>query len=152
MLHGRVLRSELSAATLIELKEDAARKVAGLVAIVRDGNFAGVVSETEAGAEAALAALRKGATWSSRETLPDEDGLAEWLKGQPAELTVIASKKASSGRREDAHDQAAIYPPLYRAWVDRALLRHGAMERRPRPGLDPQPGRLSAARRPRAGA
>ena len=80
MLHGRVLRSELSAANLTGLKEDAARAVAGLVAIVRDGNFAGVVSQTEAGAEAALTALRKGATWTAGETLPDENGLAEWLK------------------------------------------------------------------------
>jgi CO/xanthine dehydrogenase Mo-binding subunit len=96
MLHGRVLRPELSRGGLVDLKEDGARKVAGLVAIVRDGNFAGVVSETEAGTEAALTALRKGAIWSSRETLPDENGLAEWLKAQPTELTVIASKKASS--------------------------------------------------------
>ena len=96
MLHGRVLRSELSHATLVDLKEDNARRVNGLVAIVRDGNFAGVVSETEAGAELALAALRKGAKWISRETLPNEDALADWLKGQPSELTVIASKKAPS--------------------------------------------------------
>jgi nicotinate dehydrogenase subunit B len=96
MLHGRVLRSELSHATLVDLKEDNARRVNGLVAIVRDGNFAGVVSETEAGAELALAALRKGAKWISRETLPNEDALADWLKGQPSELTVIASKRASS--------------------------------------------------------
>jgi CO/xanthine dehydrogenase Mo-binding subunit len=95
MLHGRVLRSELSGAMLVELKEDGARKVAGLVAIVRDGNFAGVVNETEAAAEIALGTLRKGATWSSRDTLPDEDGLAEWSKLQPAELAVIASKTAS---------------------------------------------------------
>ena len=61
MLHGRVLRPELSGAKLAALSEDGARAVAGLVAIVRDGNFAGVVSETEDGAEAALAALRKGA-------------------------------------------------------------------------------------------
>src|SRR3954468_19219295 len=59
MLHGRVLRPEMPGAQLIELNEDRARGVAGLVAIVRDGNFAGVVSETEAGAEAALKALRK---------------------------------------------------------------------------------------------
>jgi CO/xanthine dehydrogenase Mo-binding subunit len=96
MLHGRVLRSELSGATLAELNEDGAREIAGLVAIVRDGNFAGVVSETEAGAELALAALRRRATWSSRGELPDEAGLAEWLKAEPAELTVIASRKASS--------------------------------------------------------
>jgi CO/xanthine dehydrogenase Mo-binding subunit len=95
MLHGRVLRSEMAAATLIELKEDGARAVAGLVAIVRDGNFAGVVSETEESAEAALAALRKGATWSSEPALPDESDLAAWLKAQPAELTLIDRRTAS---------------------------------------------------------
>jgi CO/xanthine dehydrogenase Mo-binding subunit len=94
MLHGRVLRSEMSAAKLVHLPEDGARGVAGLIAIVRDGNFAGVVSETEDGAEAALKVLRKGATWSAGETLPDENDLAKWLKTQPAESTVIANKTA----------------------------------------------------------
>ena len=94
MLHGRVLRPEMPGAKLIELNEDRARGVAGLVAIVRDGNFAGVVSETEDGAEAALKALRKGARWSARETLPDENGLADWLKSQPAESTIIDRKTA----------------------------------------------------------
>ncbi len=98
MLHGRVLRSELSAARLVTLSEDHAHAVAGLVAIVRDGNFAGVVSETEDGAEAAVRALRRGATWSSGETLPDEDRLAEWLKAQPSEPTVINTKTASGKR------------------------------------------------------
>ena len=96
MLHGRVLRSEMPAAKLTGLKEDGARGVAGLVAVVRDGNFAGVVSETEDGAEAALKALRKGATWAAGETLPDENGLAEWLKAQPSEPTVIDTKTASA--------------------------------------------------------
>ena len=94
MLHGRVLRPDIPAATLTEFREDAARGVAGLVAIVRDGNFAGVVSETEDGAEAALRVLRKGAAWSARETLPDQNGLAEWLKSQPVESTMIDKKIA----------------------------------------------------------
>jgi CO/xanthine dehydrogenase Mo-binding subunit len=94
MLHGRVLRPEHSGAKLTALSEDKARAVAGLVAIARDGNFAGVVNETEAGAELALAALRKGASWSPGETLPDEDGLAEWLKAQPVESVVIDRKAA----------------------------------------------------------
>jgi nicotinate dehydrogenase subunit B len=96
LLHGRVLRPDLAHATLVELNEEHARKVEGLVAIIRDGNFAGVVCETEAGAEAAVAALRKGATWSPGETLPDEDDFAGWSKSQPAETAVIASKKAAS--------------------------------------------------------
>ena len=61
MLHGRMLRPELSAAKLVDLREDGARGIAGLIAIVRDGSFAGVVSETEDGAVAALMSLRKGA-------------------------------------------------------------------------------------------
>jgi len=96
MLHGRMLRPEKSRAKLVELREDGARAVHGLIAIVRDGSFCGVVCETEAGAEAAIAALRKGATWSAGETLPDENNLAGFLKGQPVESTVIDCKVAST--------------------------------------------------------
>jgi len=95
MLHGRVLRPEKSRAKLVELREGGARAVPGLIAIVRDGSFCGVVCETEAGAEAAATALRKGATWSAGETLPDENDLAAFLKGQPVESTVIDSRAAS---------------------------------------------------------
>src|SRR4029453_8632835 len=96
ILHGRVLRPEISGAKLAELKEDGARAVAGLVSIVRDGSFAGVVCETEHGAEAALKALHKSATWSGGDTLPDEDDLASFLKSQPVESTVIDTWEASS--------------------------------------------------------
>jgi CO/xanthine dehydrogenase Mo-binding subunit len=96
MLHGRVLRSELSAAKLTELREAGAGAVAGLIAIVRDGNFAGVVAETEDAAEAALTALRKDARWSVGETLPDENELAAFLKTQPIESTMIDHRTASA--------------------------------------------------------
>lgn len=94
MLHGRVLRSEMSAARIASLKEENARAVAGVVAIVRDGNFTGVVCETEDSAVAALGALRKGAAWLSDETLPDQDQLASFLKSQAAESTVIDKRTA----------------------------------------------------------
>jgi nicotinate dehydrogenase subunit B len=95
LLHGRVLRPEQSGAKLADLKEDGARIVAGLVAIVRDGSFAGVVCETEHGAEAALLALRKGATWSAGEPLPDDSDLAAFLKAEPVETTIIATKAST---------------------------------------------------------
>lgn len=96
MLHGRVLRPGLAAAKLFELKEDGARAVAGMVAIVRDGSFAGVVNETEDGAEAAIQALRKSAKWSVGTKLPDEDSLAAFLKAEPSELTVIDKRTAAA--------------------------------------------------------
>jgi nicotinate dehydrogenase subunit B len=102
MLHGRVLRPGRSRAKLAELSEDGARAIPGLVAVVRDGSFAGVVSETEDGAETALSALRKGATWAASEALPDENDLAAFLKAQPVETTIIdarASTKTTDRQR-----------------------------------------------------
>jgi nicotinate dehydrogenase subunit B len=96
MLHGRVLRPEAPRAKLLDLREQDARKVAGLMAIVRDGSFAGAICETEHGSEAALAALRNGATWSPGEMLPDENNLAAFLKSQPVESTVIDDRKAAA--------------------------------------------------------
>jgi nicotinate dehydrogenase subunit B len=100
MLHGRVLRPERARATLLDLSEAGTGAIADLVAIVRDGSFAGVISENENGAEVAVAALRKGATWSEGETLPDENDLAGFLKAQPSEPTVIDKRTPSVVREK----------------------------------------------------
>jgi CO/xanthine dehydrogenase Mo-binding subunit len=96
MLHGRVLRSEMPGAKLTRLNEDGARAVAGLLAVVRDGSFAGLVSETEESAETAMKALRKGATWVAGQTLPGESALADFLKAQPVESVVIDKRVAAA--------------------------------------------------------
>ncbi|MBW5436266.1 xanthine dehydrogenase family protein molybdopterin-binding subunit [Bradyrhizobium canariense] len=96
LLHGRVLRPDISGARLIALDETATRAVPGLVAIVRDGGFAGVIADSEVAAEAALKALRSGATWSAGEPLPDEDDLAGFLKSQPVETTVIDTRTTAA--------------------------------------------------------
>ncbi len=98
MLHGRVLRPALCAARLDQLPEDAARAVDGLVAVVRDGSFAGVVCQTEEAAQDALRALRSKATWSASEPLPDQHQLAAWLKAQPVESTVVDRKVSDDAR------------------------------------------------------
>ncbi len=95
LLHGRVLRSDKASAELLRLEDGHARAIDGLIAIVRDGNFAGVVSETENGAQTALTALRKGAAWTTLETLPDEHALTDWMKSQPLESTLIDRKSTS---------------------------------------------------------
>ncbi|MGV7215136.1 molybdopterin cofactor-binding domain-containing protein [Bradyrhizobium sp. UFLA05-112] len=99
MLHGRVLRAEVSGGKLVTLDEAAARAVTGFIAIVRDGSFVGVVSETEDGAETASRALRKGASWSAGELLPDENDLAGFLKSQPVETRIIDSKTAAAPKQ-----------------------------------------------------
>ena len=90
MIHGRVLKPAAPGARLLSLPDVGA--VAGLIAVVRDGSFAGVLAETEAAAENALSLLRKGATWSPGETLPDAARLADWLRTAPAETTTVDAR------------------------------------------------------------
>ena len=118
MLHGRVLRPDKARANLIALKEDHVRAIAGLVAVVCDGSFSGVVSETEHGAEVALQALRKGATWSDGEPLPDESDLAAFLKVQPTETTVIDKRTApSSGTKTRTIRRQYVRPYIAHASI-----------------------------------
>jgi CO/xanthine dehydrogenase Mo-binding subunit len=93
LLHGRVLKPAGPGSTLTALDEAGARASPGVIAVVRNGSFAGVVASSEAAAEAGLAALRKGAVWRSEPMLPDAADLAAWLKSQPAETTTVEDRK-----------------------------------------------------------
>jgi nicotinate dehydrogenase subunit B len=90
MVHGRVVRPPSRGAVLLAVDEAAARKVPGVLAVVRDGSFVGVVAEREENALRALAALRSGCAWQEQDMLPAERGLADFLVGAPAEETVLA--------------------------------------------------------------
>ena len=92
MLHGRVLRPDRRRATLVALDERAVRAVPRFLDLVRDGDFVGVLAETEDAVEAALARLRAGATWSGGEPLPDEQDLRSWLTSQPVETQIVSSR------------------------------------------------------------
>jgi CO/xanthine dehydrogenase Mo-binding subunit len=63
--------------------------VPGVVAVVRDGSFRGVVAEREEHALRALDALRTGAEWTETDALPDQRDLAAFLVSAPAEETVL---------------------------------------------------------------
>jgi CO/xanthine dehydrogenase Mo-binding subunit len=67
-----------------------------------------VVADSEAAAEAGLAALRRGARWSEGEALPDESDIGAWLKSQPAESKLIAAR-GSADRDPAARTLSAKY-------------------------------------------
>ncbi len=86
MSHGRVVRPPSPGARLaslpgVDLPAD--------VRLVRDGSFLGVVAGTERAAVRAAEAVRGAATWSERETLPDEDSLASYLRSSPREVVAV---------------------------------------------------------------
>jgi CO/xanthine dehydrogenase Mo-binding subunit len=98
LLHARILRPPSPAARLEALDDAPARAVAGVVAIVRDGRFVGVLAEREDAAAKALERLRAGATWSESETLPDASALPDWLKSQPVESQLVDERVAEAPR------------------------------------------------------
>ena len=89
LLHGRVVRPPSPAATLRALDEMRVRACPGLLALVRDGRFLGVVCAREHEAQAAARVLAQAASWDEPATLPDANALPAWLKAQRSEPRVV---------------------------------------------------------------
>jgi CO/xanthine dehydrogenase Mo-binding subunit len=89
MLHARVLRPASPFALLESLDAVRTQALPGVIAVVRDGNFAGVLADREETAVGALAWLAADARWRETQTLPDEAALTGWLKAQRAETKVV---------------------------------------------------------------
>jgi len=83
ILHGRVVRPPSYNARLVAVDEDAAYRIPGVVKVVRDGDFLGVVAEREEQAVKAMAALNAAATWADGSSLPSHEELVEHLLNQP---------------------------------------------------------------------
>jgi nicotinate dehydrogenase subunit B len=94
MVHGRVVRPPRYGAKLDQLDETAARSVPGVLAVVRNGSFLGVVAEREEQAIKARLALIAGAKWSGGSELPDPARLFEQLLALPTQSSVISEKQA----------------------------------------------------------
>ncbi len=117
MLFGRVVRPPAVAAELQAVGQ--ADLPAGVIDVVTDGSFLGVVAETDAAARAAARRLGHAARWKVRDSLPDEDDLRSFLLGEPAETSVIA-------RRRDAAAAARATRTLT-AEFSRPFLAHASM-------------------------
>ncbi len=118
MLFGRVLRLPSRGAVLLDLDDGRARAVPGVVAVVRDGSFVGVVAEREEQAVQALAALRAGASWQEHDSLPDQAGLAELLRSSPSETTVV---------RDTRDGDQPVGATVVRARFTRPYLAHASL-------------------------
>ncbi len=90
MKFARVVRPATRGATLQEAPEAPANSE-----VIVDGNFLAVVSDTEAGANAAAERVARRAKWLERETLPDQFAMREFLRETPSDLTTIAQAPAS---------------------------------------------------------
>ena len=117
MLYGRVVRPPSRGATLLDVGAEPAMALAGVVTVVRDGSFLGVIAEREEVALRAADLLRAEAKWQEQPTLPDEDDLPAFLTTAPAETSVLAESAppASAPPRSAARSHEATYHRPYLA-------------------------------------
>jgi nicotinate dehydrogenase subunit B len=94
MLHGRVVRPPRYGAKLESFDEAGVKAMPGVVTVVRDGSFLGVVAQREEQAIKARTALAVSAKWQAGPELPDPTRLYEHLIGLPSEVKVIGEQQA----------------------------------------------------------
>jgi len=112
MLHGRVARPPRYGAKLDAFDEARVRALPGVVAVVRDGSFLGVVARREEQAIKARRALIETARWSGGTALPEADRLHEYFMTLPTKDTVVSEKRDGIARTTE-HVVEATYTRPY---------------------------------------
>jgi len=119
MLYGRPVHPPAMKAKLLSVDESSLRGIPGIVKVVREGDFCGVVAETEWAAIKAARQLK--ATWTTWAGLPTEDELWSYVRA-----TKVATDDATSnvGNTAEALDNAS---QRMKATYNFAMQTHGSI-------------------------
>lgn len=113
MLHGRVVRPPSEGARLLSFDEAAIRALPGVVAVVRDGDFLGVVAEREEQAVRARRAAIAAAHWQEPGLPVDADGIHAFLEAAQTTDTVIVERRDEAARARGVTRLQAQYGKPY---------------------------------------
>ena len=120
MVHGRVVRPPRYGATLVLVGD--VSDIEGVLKVVRDGHFLGVIAEREEQAVWAAERLREKSVWEGGQALPNEKMLFDHLMNTPKQqaLLVVDGKPVADEVPDvevpdDAHAtiQATYYRPYH---------------------------------------
>ena len=117
MLHARVVRPPSRGAVLEEADIDGTRRMSGVVAVVRDGNYLAVVANNEWQAVLAMRALQQSAKWRPTRTWFTPDRLHQVLKELPHQDFVDANQPMVAGANG----------PRVKATTTKQYLHHGSI-------------------------
>ena len=120
MLHGRVVRPVAIGAKLEGVDDSALKSIPGIVKVVREGNFLGVVASNEWDAIRGAKAIK--ANWSKSETLPDQAKLWEHVR---ATKVVKEEEYGKTGNTAEAMSKEGV--KVIKATYDFAIHTHGSI-------------------------
>ena len=120
MLHGRVVRPPAIGAKLESVDESSIKDVPGIVKVVRDGDFLGVVAANEWAAIRGARELK--ATWSKSETLPEQAKLWDYVRATKAVKDDVTSNVGNTAEAMGKDDTKTL-----KATYDFAIHTHGSI-------------------------
>jgi nicotinate dehydrogenase subunit B len=111
MLYGQVVRPPTYGAKLKTLSAEAVQAMPGVIKVVRDGSFLGVVADRIENAQAAALALSQAATWDVAKALPKQADLANWLRQAPSRLIETKKQARANGEAVSRSVKASYFRP-----------------------------------------
>src|SRR5437867_3433660 len=110
MVFGRVARPPSPGARLVSFDEAAVKRMPGVIAVVRDGDFLGVAAEREEQAIKARLALKQSARWKETASLPPSgEALFEHLMTKAKSVDSVVNEKTSATALAPAKTLRATY-------------------------------------------
>ena len=112
MLHARVVRPPSYAAQLVSAETGPVEHMAGVVNVLRDGNFLAVVAEREYESIKAMQTLAAAAQWQEKASLPKANLVAALLNLPTRDFTIF-EKAPAPGSTSSLHSLGATYTRPY---------------------------------------
>ncbi len=115
MLYGAVARPPTYKARLTAVDTAPIEAMPGVVRVVRNGSFLGVIAERQEQALAAAEALANAGQWEVESVLPGHDGMKDWLlaKGAEVEEKEWLNKAREGGAEPAGRHEATYYRPYH---------------------------------------
>ncbi|PIT78630.1 molybdopterin cofactor-binding domain-containing protein [Limnohabitans sp. B9-3] len=109
MVFGHLVRPPTYAAKLLSVNMDMAQTMPGVVKVVRNGSFLGVIAQREEQALAAAQVLSASAKWDVEKKLPTHEGIFEWLRNTKPNRIIETKVQPRAGGQAPAKTLAATY-------------------------------------------
>ena len=114
LLFGHLVRPPTYSAQLTSVHLAPIQKMAGVVKVVRNGSFLGVIAQREEQALAAAHALSAAAKWQVEKKLPTHDGIFDWLrKTKPGRIIETKMQARVGGEPPHKTVEATYYRPYH---------------------------------------
>jgi CO/xanthine dehydrogenase Mo-binding subunit len=110
---GAVARPPTYKAKLTSIDLGPIESMPGVLKVVRNGSFLGVIAERQDQAFAAADALSRAAQWDVTSDLPGNAGMAEWLQTTEAEEKEWKNTVRSDGATPAGKHEATYYRPYH---------------------------------------